>query len=84
MIWICIGISIITLGFESPLLDVNSRLVKIVEYVDRVTTVIFILELMIKVIAFGLLFNGKNSYLRIKANWVDLFVVTSSIVNFVI
>jgi hypothetical protein len=44
-------------------------------------TVIFALEMMIKVIAFGLVNNGKKSYLREPSNVLDLFVVVMSIVD---
>jgi hypothetical protein len=41
-------------------------------------TVLFTIEVFIKVIACGLLFNGNKSYLRSLSNVLDLFVVIIS------
>ena len=48
---------------------------------DIVSTVIFTLEVVIKVISAGLLFNGKKSYLRKFWNILDFFVVFISITS---
>ena len=44
-------------------------------------TAIFIIELAIKVIVYGLIFNGKQSYLRLGWNILDMFIVCSSILG---
>lgn len=44
-------------------------------------TVIFILECALKIIAKGFIFHEK-SYLRDPWNWLDFFVVCSSVLNF--
>lgn len=41
-------------------------------------TVLFTIEVIIKVVTFGLLFNGNKSYLRSISNVLDLFVVIIS------
>jgi hypothetical protein len=41
-------------------------------------TILFTIEVFIKVIACGLIFNGKTSYLRSASNVLDLFVVIIS------
>jgi len=51
------------------------------EKVDLVFTVIFILECALKIIAKGFVFHEK-SYLRDYWNWLDFFVVCSSVLNF--
>ena len=57
LVFICI--STINLAIESPLDDPKSPKVVILEYIDYVMTAIFIFEAVLKIIAFGFLFNGK-------------------------
>lgn len=45
------------------------------------TSAIFLIEAIIKIIAVGFLFNGRKSYLRQSANMLDFFVVLMSILN---
>lgn len=56
-------LSSITLALERPLEDPDSKILKILSYIDISTTSIFLIEAIIKILAFGFLFNGKNSYL---------------------
>jgi hypothetical protein len=44
-------------------------------------TAVFLIEMIIKVISFGLLNNGEKSYLKDPSNVLDLFVVVMSIVD---
>jgi hypothetical protein len=44
-----------------------------------VTTTFFTLEVIIKVIAFGFIFNGKDSFIRDAWNVIDLTIVIISI-----
>lgn len=37
-------------------------------YFDNAITIIFLVEALLKVIAFGFVINGKNSYLRSASN----------------
>jgi hypothetical protein len=46
---------------------------------DYVTTVIFLFEVVIKVIGSGFLINGANSYLRNPWNVIDFFIVIISL-----
>lgn len=46
-----------------------------------VFTVIFLLEALIKIIAYGFLTNGETSYLRKSWNQLDFFIVIVSIVE---
>lgn len=52
-------------------------------YADIIATSIFVLESVIKIIAYGLFFNGVNSYLRIGWNVIDMLIVISSVVGLV-
>lgn len=45
---------------------------------------IFLLELIIKLIVYGLLFNGPESYLNIGWNRLDLTIVIISIISFIL
>jgi hypothetical protein len=56
-------ISTVNLAFESPTDDPTRKKLVVFRYIDLFMTVCFSLEMIIKTIAFGFLFNGKNSYL---------------------
>ena len=58
-ILLMIIISSIALAFENPLNDPDSTLSRILINTDIVMTIIFAVEVIIKVISHGLLFNGK-------------------------
>ena len=47
-------------------------------------TYFFVAELFIKVIVFGLVKNGPNSYLRKKWNIFDFLIVIVSIVSIIV
>ena len=47
---------------------------QILDAIGRVLTIIFIIEAILKIMAYGLIFH-ENSYLRIGWNLIDLLVV---------
>ena len=53
----------------------------ILEKIDIAMTMLFTIEVLIRVISRGLLFNGPNSYLRKPSNVLDFFVVAISLVS---
>lgn len=59
-----IFISGIQLALETPLNDPNSYQAEVLFYIDVTTTTIFCIEAVLKMIAYGFLFNGRWSYLR--------------------
>lgn len=67
------------LAFESPLLDQHSQTMHMVNIAGVVCTIIFTLEALLEIIAFGFYFNGSKSYLRNGWNVLDFFIVVSSI-----
>ena len=69
------------LTLENPLVDPDGPFQKILMYIDIVVTALFTIELIVKIVASGLLFNGKNSYLRVPANILDFFIVIISITS---
>lgn len=74
-ILVFIIVSSIALAFENPLVDPESAEAKILKVLDIIMTIIFTIEVMIKVIANGLLFNGEKSYLRKFWNILDFVIV---------
>ena len=45
------------------------------------TTIVFVLEMISKVMAFGFIFNGKSSYLRSSWNIMDLTIIIFSVLS---
>jgi len=80
-ILVLIGISSVGLAFENPLNDPEGTTAKILKVMDIVTTTFFTLEVIIKVIAVGFGFNGKNSYIRNSWNQMDFLIVIISIIS---
>ena len=78
---VCIVISTVTLAFEEPLEDPNSQKRQVIGMIDYVTTGVFTIEAMLKIIALGFLFNGKKSYLRDSWNQLDFTIVVSGLIS---
>lgn len=53
----------------------------IIGIIDYITTAIFTIEAMLKIIALGFLFNGKRSYLRDSWNILDFTIVVSGLIT---
>jgi hypothetical protein len=66
-ILLLIGFSTILLALENPLDNPLSDYVQTLKRLDVVVSIIFTLELVIKVIVYGFWVNGKDSY--IKNSW---------------
>lgn len=75
--------SAIHLAIENPLDDPNGEKSNILNIADYVFTILFAMEFLFKVISFGFLFNGKNSYLRNAWNILDFAIVSISIISLV-
>lgn len=78
-IMLTIGLSSIQLALENPLNDPNSKLENALYYIDMVTTIIFTLEMVLKIISFGFIINGPNCYLRNPWNLMDFIIVIFSV-----
>jgi len=48
---------------------------------DYVTTVVFVFEVVVKIITWGFLLNGPKSFIRDTWNVVDFFIVVVAIVS---
>ena len=77
---VCILISGIGLSLERPLHDPDSTLIKVICWIDIITTAVFIIEAILKNFAFGFFFNGPQSYFKSFWNIVDFLIVIFSIV----
>lgn len=50
-------------------------------YIDIVVTALFTVELILKVLVFGFMFNGKDSYIRNAWNIMDFIIVVFSLIS---
>ena len=66
--------SIILAIFDYSDRDSNTKKNKVLNLIGMVLTIIFIIECLLKIMAFGLI-RHKNSYLRVGWNLIDLVVV---------
>jgi hypothetical protein len=82
MILLAIIVSSIALGFENPLNDPKGDLAYTLRIIDIVTTVFFSIEVLVKLVATGFLFNGKESYMRDPWHISDFLIVVVSVISF--
>ena len=73
-----------TLTFETPLTNPQSEVFRHLEIFDIVTTVVFTLEGIMKIITFGFIWNGKYSYLKSNWNVMDFFILITSIIDLIL
>ena len=78
-----IVISTLTLAFESPLDDPQGTKMKVLVKIDLVMTFIFTSEAVLKIIAYGFMFNGKESYMRSAWNVLDFIIVVSALISLI-
>ena len=78
---IVILLSAIVLAMSGPLVDPSSDFNKKLEIIDMVTTFIFVLECFLKILTFGMIFNGKWSYFRRPWFILDFIIVIFSILS---
>mmetsp|Transcript_49010 Transcript_49010/g.109896 ORF Transcript_49010/g.109896 Transcript_49010/m.109896 type:complete len:1733 (-) Transcript_49010:26-5224(-) len=79
-ILVCILISSLCMAIDSPLANPDVWLTQLIRTADKVFAVVFILEMLVKLLAMGL-FAHPGSYLRSGWNWLDMIVVVVSIIN---
>jgi hypothetical protein len=78
-ILVCIVLSTILLTLENPLDDPKGQKADILYQIDLVVTIIFILECALKVLTFGFLFCGPDSYIKNPWNVIDFTIVIFSV-----
>ena len=72
-------VSTVLLCMEMPLADPKGEYVRVLGICDKVTTFLFILECVVKVVTYGYACNGKNSYMNSSWNIMDFIIVFFSI-----
>lgn len=82
-VMVLIGISTLLLMLDNPLNDQESYKALALEKIDMVITIAFVLESLINIVFLGLLFNGKDSYLKDNWNVLDFCIVNFSLVSIV-
>lgn len=80
-IMVIIIISTIMMIIDNPLNDPNGRTTYVLSILDFIITTIFCLESALKIIHYGFLFNGVQSYLKISWNIMDFVIVCFSILS---
>ena len=80
IILVFILLSTINFTIDDPLNDPNSTFTKVLYYIDWCLTIIFVIEVMIKCLAYGIFFNGRKSYLRLPFNFVDALIIMISVI----
>lgn len=53
----------------------------ILYYLDIITTAVFSIEAIMKIVTFGLIMNGRPSYLRNPWNMLDFFIIVFSVLS---
>ncbi len=80
LVTMLIVVSSICLAIDNPLLNPDTAMVQTLQYLDLTFTSLFVLEMLVKVLAYGLIFE-KGAYLRNSWNILDFIVVIISILN---
>ena len=80
--------SSVMLALDTPLVDPNSMQFKVYSVIDLIHTVLFTIEMLIKIIGLGFFSNSLNNkqvpaYLRSTWNCLDFFVVMSSLAEII-
>ena len=76
-----IFISSVLLAIDNPLLDPETFLVKFITVMDWIFTIAFTIEMVLKMVTYGFVLNGKDSYLRSGWNQLDFIIVIVSILS---
>jgi len=80
-ILLLIFLSTILLCMEMPLADPEGDYVRVLGICDKVTTFLFILECVTKIVTYGYACNGKHSYMNSSWNVMDFIIVFFSIID---
>lgn len=72
--------SSVCLALESADLDPHSKLRRVIDISDAIFVILFAIEAGMKILAWGFLFNGSESYLRDRWNLLDFAILLMGIV----
>lgn len=76
-----IFVNCIQLALDNPMVDPLSQYARILYGIDVGTTVIFIMEAIIKITSFGFVNNGPSSYLKNVWNRLDFTIIILSVLS---
>jgi len=62
--------------------DPDTTFSKVMLIIDYILTAVFTLEIILKIIANGLLFSGQRSYLRNSTNVFDMVIVLITLLSY--
>jgi hypothetical protein len=71
----------VILCIDSPLADPDSTTSSVLGVTDKVITILFLIEAILKITVMGFVFNGKESYLRNGWNILDFIIVFASSIS---
>lgn len=74
-------VSTILLAIEDPFENPESTKNAVMGILDIILSIIFLFELLIKVVVLGFAFNGADSYMRNSWNVMDFIIVFFSMVS---
>lgn len=80
LITILIILSSLSLAFSNPLMDPRTPLAQLLDVCDIIFTCAFLLEMIVKILASGLIFE-EDAYLKDSWNILDCIVLVVSILN---
>jgi hypothetical protein len=83
-IMLIIFVSTVMMIIDNPLNDPDGKLSYVLNQMDIVITSIFCFECAVKIIQYGLLFNGPNSYLKVSWNIMDIVIVCFSVLSLIL
>lgn len=76
-------LSTLIFTIEDPLDPPDSMKNHILRIIDIVVTCVFIIEVTLKCVAYGILYNGQESFLRNVFNIIDTLIIILSVISFV-
>ena len=76
--------SAICMMLEQPLDDPESLMNKALSIANLILTTIFVLEMVMKIVVYGFLMNGPDSYLMSGWNILDCIIVIVSTVSIIV
>jgi hypothetical protein len=76
--------SAILMVFDDPLADAEQEIFKIFDNINLGISAIFFTELIMKIVVYGFIFNGTDSFLRNGWNILDFVIVLTSVLSIVV
>jgi len=84
LIFSLVIISSVLLVLENPLEDPYLPKFTIIKNLNILITISFVMEIILKVIVYGFVFNGETSYLKNGWNIMDLVIVLFSLASYIL